>query len=256
MPVSRDQRRHLVSAGLALAALAGLAGCKEQKSGAGAAGAADTARQAAEQNIRAGAPAAQMTFRGEQVYAQAIPQRVAVCGQVDPFPDDSKMFVPFVSIVTNTAEATAAPQFTFEKYIGVTTAEAGRVYLAMVNYCYDKGGPGNGPVHSVMPMAPLPDSIPDPAVHNVPPPAVASAAATPPVPPAGTTAGTPASGSVTMRQAANVRGAFRVAGAPALGTAILLDDRRSSGWTLAMAGGQLLLAGAERVVPLVLGTLQ
>ncbi len=57
------------------------------------------------------------------------------------------------------------------------------------------------------------------------------------------------------QQAANVRGAFRVTGAPPPGTGLLLDDRRSSGWTLAMAGGQLRLAGAERVVPLALGTL-
>ncbi|HEY5262604.1 MAG TPA: DUF262 domain-containing protein, partial [Solirubrobacteraceae bacterium] len=33
------------------------------------------------------------------------------------------------------------------------------------------------------------------------------------------------------------------------------DDRRNSGWTLAMVGGQLRLAGAQRVVPLALGTL-
>jgi ATP-dependent DNA helicase RecQ len=59
-----------------------------------------------------------------------------------------------------------------------------------------------------------------------------------------------------VQQAANVRGAFRVAGAPPRGTGLLLDDRRSSGWTLAMVGGQLRLAGAERVVPLALGTLQ
>jgi ATP-dependent DNA helicase RecQ len=59
-----------------------------------------------------------------------------------------------------------------------------------------------------------------------------------------------------VQQAANVRGAFRVAGAPPRGTGLLLDDRRSSGWTLAMAGGQLRLAGAERIVPLALGTLQ
>jgi ATP-dependent DNA helicase RecQ len=58
-----------------------------------------------------------------------------------------------------------------------------------------------------------------------------------------------------VRQAANVRGAFRVTATPARGTGLLLDDRRSSGWTLAMVGGQLRLAGAERVVPLVLGTL-
>jgi ATP-dependent DNA helicase RecQ len=59
-----------------------------------------------------------------------------------------------------------------------------------------------------------------------------------------------------VQQAANVRGAFRVTGAPPAGTGVLLDDRRSSGWTLAMAGGQLRQAGAERVVPVVLGTLQ
>jgi ATP-dependent DNA helicase RecQ len=58
-----------------------------------------------------------------------------------------------------------------------------------------------------------------------------------------------------VQQAANVRGAFRVVGAPPPGTGVLLDDQRSSGWTLAMAGGQLRKAGAERVVPVTLATL-
>ncbi len=57
-----------------------------------------------------------------------------------------------------------------------------------------------------------------------------------------------------FQQAANVRGAFRVTGTPPAGAGLLLDDRRSSGWTLAMAGGQLKMAGAERVVPVVLAT--
>jgi ATP-dependent DNA helicase RecQ len=57
-----------------------------------------------------------------------------------------------------------------------------------------------------------------------------------------------------VQQAANVRGAFRVVGTPPAGTGILLDDRRGSGWTLAMLGGQLRMAGAARVVPLVLAT--
>jgi ATP-dependent DNA helicase RecQ len=56
------------------------------------------------------------------------------------------------------------------------------------------------------------------------------------------------------QQTANVRGAFRLIGAPPAGTGILLDDTRHSGWTLAMVGGQLRRAGAQRVVPLVLGT--
>jgi len=57
------------------------------------------------------------------------------------------------------------------------------------------------------------------------------------------------------RQAANVRGAFRVVGKPPPGTGALLDDRRLSGWTMAMVGGQLRRAGAARVVPVALATL-
>jgi len=58
-----------------------------------------------------------------------------------------------------------------------------------------------------------------------------------------------------VQQAANVRGAFTVLAPPPSGTGILLDDRRISGWTLAMVGGQLRMAGAQRVVPLALATL-
>jgi ATP-dependent DNA helicase RecQ len=58
-----------------------------------------------------------------------------------------------------------------------------------------------------------------------------------------------------VQQAGNVRGAFRVTSPPPTGTGILLDDRRLSGWTLAMVGGQLRKAGAQEVVPIVLATL-
>jgi len=57
-----------------------------------------------------------------------------------------------------------------------------------------------------------------------------------------------------VQQAANVRGAFRVTGTPPAGAGVLLDDRRGSGWTLAMVGGQLRKVGAERVIPLALAT--
>jgi len=57
-----------------------------------------------------------------------------------------------------------------------------------------------------------------------------------------------------VQQAANVRGAFRVIAAPPPGPGVLLDDRRGSGWTLAMVGGQLRRAGAERITPLALVT--
>jgi ATP-dependent DNA helicase RecQ len=57
------------------------------------------------------------------------------------------------------------------------------------------------------------------------------------------------------QQADNVRGAFKIVATPPPGTGVVLDDRRNSGWTLAMVGGQLRLAGAQRVIPLALGTL-
>ncbi len=57
-----------------------------------------------------------------------------------------------------------------------------------------------------------------------------------------------------VQQAGNVRGAFRVVETPPPGAGVLLDDRRGSGWTLAMVGGQLRKAGAQRVIPLALVT--
>jgi ATP-dependent DNA helicase RecQ len=56
-------------------------------------------------------------------------------------------------------------------------------------------------------------------------------------------------------QVANVRDAFAITAPVPRGTGILLDDERMSGWTLAMVGGQLRRAGADAVIPVVLGTL-
>ncbi len=56
------------------------------------------------------------------------------------------------------------------------------------------------------------------------------------------------------QQVANVRGALRVHAQLPQGGALLLDDRRLSGWTLAMAGGQLRGRGAGAVWPLALAS--
>ena len=53
-------------------------------------------------------------------------------------------------------------------------------------------------------------------------------------------------------QVTNVRGAFAVVADPPAGTCLLVDDRRFSGWTLAMTGGQLRSRGAGGVVPFAL----
>jgi ATP-dependent DNA helicase RecQ len=54
------------------------------------------------------------------------------------------------------------------------------------------------------------------------------------------------------QQVANVRGEFRVAGAPPGEPVLLVDDVRYSGWTLATVGAQLRAKGAGPVHPLVL----
>jgi ATP-dependent DNA helicase RecQ len=54
------------------------------------------------------------------------------------------------------------------------------------------------------------------------------------------------------QQVANVRGAFRVAPELPPGPCLLVDDRRFSGWTIAMVGGQLRGRGTPAVHPFVL----
>jgi ATP-dependent DNA helicase RecQ len=57
------------------------------------------------------------------------------------------------------------------------------------------------------------------------------------------------------QQAGNVRGAFRVAASEIpSGPCLLVDDRRHSGWTLAMTGGQLRQKGAGPVYPFALAS--
>lgn len=58
----------------------------------------------------------------------------------------------------------------------------------------------------------------------------------------------------SAQQVANVRGAFKVVAAAPQSGALLVDDIRFSGWTLAMIAGQLRRQGATAVFPLALAT--
>ncbi len=205
---------------LALCAPALLAGCKdESKKSSQSAPIADRVVQAVELDMRtvSGMPRAPR-FRGVQLYRQAKPQVQAVCGQVSPFGDDGNIFVPFVSVVT--ASGDEPPRYAFEHRIGSSTAEASRVYAAIVAFCWDGGGPAPGPSPGAAPTPPLPDTVSDPAA--------------PPSPPAkpGPAAGAPASGSVTVRQAATLHpdphgGAGRTV---QRGTSLKVFSQAPGGW--------------------------
>jgi hypothetical protein len=245
--------RRAVALFAAFTALALLPGCKDEKKSAAesAASTAAHAREAVEQNIRASAATTtQAQFRGVQVYSQAMPQRMAVCGQVTPFADDPNIFVPFVSVVTvQGSQDGRAPQYQFEQHIGTDPSEASHVYAAIVAYCYDKGGPPVMPYQGVVPVPPLPDAIPDPLSKGGragQPPATATSSS-PPSPPtphvqtpqrADVPASVPglvpdqATGSVTMRQNGNLHSephgpAIRVV---PQGTAMRIFARASGGW--------------------------
>jgi ATP-dependent DNA helicase RecQ len=56
----------------------------------------------------------------------------------------------------------------------------------------------------------------------------------------------------SSQQVANVRGEFRVVGAPPGRPGLIVDDMRYSGWTLATVGAQLRMKGAGPLHPLVL----
>lgn len=200
-----------------------LSGCKDRKQDPGQ---VDTAmagrvRDAAERNIRSSVSSKDAQFRGVQVYAQALLEHWAVCGQVSPFAEDANIFVPFVSVVT-LANDKSRPAERFEQSIGTTTAEANRVYIALVADCYDKGGPASGPFQSLTPLPPLPDTVTapnHPPVSARPVPARTAAGQTAPQPPAAPpspplaeqalppSAEMPASGRVAMRQNANLHAA-------------------------------------------------
>ncbi len=196
---------------------------------------------AAERAIRAGLPTVkEMQFRGVQVYSQAAAHRWAVCGQVSPFADDLALFVPFVSVVSVAGDGSMKPDPAF---IGSSVSEADRTYLALVTHCYDEGGPVDGPMAGVPPIPPLPNTVPSPSLEGAAP-AVAAAQAVPgapgPLPAAAGSGGAavdgsaaqPASGSITMRQNANVHASPHGASVRVVpqGTALRIFGQAPGGW--------------------------
>ncbi len=155
--------RSMVAVSAALTTLVVLSGCEAEKKTVAQPKdlLASHVREATEQSIRSGfAASTPIQFRGVQVYAQAMPQRIAVCGQVNPFANNPNLFVPFVALVTSRkGPSDGVPQYTVEPHIATNTSEASQVYVALVTYCYDQGGPIPARRQSVVSIPPLPDTI-------------------------------------------------------------------------------------------------
>ena len=78
-----------------------------------------------------------MPLRAVQVWRQQLAGTVAVCGQVNPAGGANDPFIPWVATV---AMAEGKAQRT-DLVLGASNAEASRVYVEMVDRCFEGGGP-------------------------------------------------------------------------------------------------------------------
>lgn len=167
-------------------------------------------RNAAENSVRlsAGQPDS-VRFRGIQVWPQAGGNRFVVCGQVNVFGPNSNTFVLFVATVTRDAGGQdPARRFQVESRVGSTVSEATKVYVETLARCHESASAQPMRREAVAPVPPMPDDVkavllpPASTAPQAPPPTiqVPSGSAKPPAP-----ASSPQSGTVVMRQNANIR---------------------------------------------------
>ena len=80
-----------------------------------------------------------LTQRAVQVHPQAMANTVAVCGQVNPAGRPDQPFIPYVAVISFEGERAARGDL----HLGASTPEATRVYLEMVERCFEGGGPSH-----------------------------------------------------------------------------------------------------------------
>lgn len=111
------------------------------------------ARQAAEAQVRARLRmTGDMQMRAVQAWHQQVPNTIAVCGQVNPTGEANDPFIPWVAIVTLKEERAERTDLV----IGMSNTEASRVFVEMLDRCFEGGGPPTGrPQARALPPLPL-----------------------------------------------------------------------------------------------------
>lgn len=141
--------------------LAALPSCREEERSPTSAEAPQArvvaATQAVEAPLRARLRAeVEPQQRGVQVFAQAAPATYAVCGRASASQASADPLIPYVGVVTfEGAEARLA-----SLAVGTSGAEATRVFLEMVDRCFEGGGPAPGPTRMTMrAIPPVPNGV-------------------------------------------------------------------------------------------------
>jgi len=160
-------------------------------------------------------PEGHIEQRGVQVFTQAMEDVLAVCGRARMPGTTQAPYWPYVAVVELSGEAAAVVSF----HLGASGAEASRVFLDMVERCFDGGGPASArPM--VRSVPPLPEAAAAPETSSPPRPAPAPLAA---------------SGSVTAssRMGANIRSSPRggeVVRVMAPGSSLQVLGEAPGGW--------------------------
>lgn len=144
------------------------------------------ARVAADTALRARLRTAEQ--RGVQVFSQALQDSMVVCGRARG--TSAEAFAPYVAVIG--FEGTAARVASFQ--FGSTGAEASRVFVEMVDRCFEGGGPATARV--------IARAVPPLPTNPVPEVPVAAAEEAP-------SAARPATRIVTARTGANIRNSMR-----------------------------------------------
>ncbi|MDB5416374.1 MAG: hypothetical protein JWR10_4709 [Rubritepida sp.] len=131
------------------------------------------AREAADVALKARLRTSQPQQRGVQVFAQALSDNFAVCGRSSVSGAAGDPFVPYVAVVSFDGGNARVSNFS----LGATGPEASRVFVEMVDRCFDGGGPAtNRMMARSFPPLPVP-GLPEPQASSV---AVAETAAAAP----------------------------------------------------------------------------
>ena len=172
------------------------------------------AREAAERPLRERLRASGMShLRGVQVFPQAIPNTFAVCGRASASGSTSEPLLPWVAVVAaevGTAQVTSV-------VLGSSGAEATRVFVELVERCFEGGGPANTR------MAPRP---PPPLPAPVAPGASMPTASAPP--PVETPAGAAASQLVQKTVVTSARSGANLRAAPQAGEVLRVVARSTT----------------------------
>ncbi len=131
---------------------------------------ADAAERAVRGRLRT---AGDLHQRGVQVFAQAMTNTFAVCGRATTSGGANEPLLPWVAVVS-TGEAT--PQVT-SFVLGASGPEATRVFIEMVDRCFEGGGPtDNRRAGRLLPPLPFPSAPEAPIPAATQPPDIPTAA--------------------------------------------------------------------------------